>query len=121
MANMSKRRLLTGAAGTVGLCVLGGLVRAQPDARVIKVVARKFEYEPAVIQLVKGEPVIFELSSLDVTMGFNVPDFHVRSDMLPDKTTTLRFTPDKVGTFDFYCDVFCGSGHEEMEGSIVVS
>jgi len=29
--------------------------------------------------------------------------------------------PDKLGAFDFNCDVFCGSGHEEMAGRIVVS
>jgi heme/copper-type cytochrome/quinol oxidase subunit 2 len=26
-----------------------------------------------------------------------------------------------TGTFVFHCDVFCGSGHEEMAGRIVVS
>jgi cytochrome c oxidase subunit 2 len=119
--DISKRRLLGAGMAAAGATLVGRIGFAQDDAKVIKMVARKFEYEPAVIQLVKGEPVMFELSSQDVTMGFNLPDFHLRSDMLPGKTTTLAFTPDKAGTFSFYCDVFCGSGHEEMEGSIVVS
>jgi cytochrome c oxidase subunit 2 len=25
------------------------------------------------------------------------------------------------GTFPFHCDVFCGEGHEEMTGEIVVA
>jgi cytochrome c oxidase subunit 2 len=54
-------------------------------------------------------------------MGFNAPDFHVRADIVPDKTTTLRITADKVGKFDFFCDVFCGDGHEDMAGVIVVT
>jgi cytochrome c oxidase subunit 2 len=29
--------------------------------------------------------------------------------------------PDTAGKFFFACDVFCGSGHEEMEGEIVVT
>ena len=36
-------------------------------------------------------------------------------------TLRVRVVPEKVGTFDFHCDVFCGSGHEEMAGRIMVS
>lgn len=32
----------------------------------------------------------------------------------------VAMTPDKVGEFTFVCDVFCGSGHENMEGTIRV-
>jgi cytochrome c oxidase subunit 2 len=32
----------------------------------------------------------------------------------------LAFTPRKAGQFAFSCDVFCGSGHEGMDGVIVV-
>jgi len=32
----------------------------------------------------------------------------------------LRFTPDKVGTFTFLCDIFCGDGHEGMSGTMKV-
>jgi len=27
----------------------------------------------------------------------------------------------KVGEFPFHCDVFCGSGHDQMEGTIKVT
>jgi len=29
--------------------------------------------------------------------------------------------PDKTGTFTFVCDIFCGTGHEEMDGTIEVT
>jgi cytochrome c oxidase subunit II len=32
----------------------------------------------------------------------------------------VRIVPDKAGTLPFHCDIFCGSGHEEMTGEIVV-
>jgi cytochrome c oxidase subunit II len=35
--------------------------------------------------------------------------------------STLRLTPDKTGTFTFACDVFCGSGHEDMTGTLIVT
>ncbi len=109
------------AASALGLGLMLTRSRAQDEARVIKVTAKKFDYTPSHIELKQGEPVILEFTSQDVTMGFNLPDFHLRTDILPGKVTRLSFTPDKVGKFDFYCDVFCGDGHEEMEGEIVVS
>lgn len=30
-------------------------------------------------------------------------------------------TPDKSGEFPFHCDVFCGSGHESMTGTVIVT
>jgi cytochrome c oxidase subunit 2 len=44
----------------------------------------------------------------------------VRADIDPDHVTRLDLLPQRVGKFEFHCDVFCGSGHEGMEGEIVV-
>jgi cytochrome c oxidase subunit II len=119
--NKSKRRLLGAAVGTAGLGMLAGLGYAQTDARVIKIVAKKFVFEPATIQLAKGETVVFELTAIDVAMGFSAPDFKVRGDIMPGKSTSVRLTADKAGSFDFFCDVDCGEGHDDMAGKIVVS
>jgi cytochrome c oxidase subunit 2 len=64
--------------------------------------------------------VVLELKSEDVLMGFNAPDFNVRTDMLPGKPTRVRLVPGKTGKFVFLCDVFCGSGHEQMQGTLTV-
>jgi len=115
-----RRRLLLAA----GLATLAGATLGADGAkkpRVIRVKARRFKYTPDVIQLKKGEPVRFELTTADITMGFNIPDFGVRADILPEKTTYLDLTPDKAGTFTFLCDIFCGDGHEGMSGQIVVT
>jgi cytochrome c oxidase subunit 2 len=40
--------------------------------------------------------------------------------VVPDKPVRLRFVPDRVGTFEFHCDNFCGDGHEDMEGQFLV-
>ncbi len=96
-------------------------VAAQPEEQVIKVVAKKFDYTPNQIKLKKGVPVILEITSLDVIMGFNAPDLGVRADIAPGKVARIRVVSDKVGTFTFFCDIFCGSGHEDMTGTITVS
>ena len=86
----------------------------------IEIVARRFAYVPSELILKKGIPAVLELTSDDVLMGFDAPDLGVRADMLPGRITRIRFVPDKAGTFIFYCDVFCGGGHEEMQGIITV-
>ncbi len=107
-------------AGAALLTAAGAGVLAQGE-RVIKVTARKFVFTPNEIKLRKGEPVILEFTTEDVFMGFNAPDFNIRSDIVPTKTMRLRLTPDKAGTFVFLCDVFCGDGHESMSGKLVVA
>jgi cytochrome c oxidase subunit 2 len=96
------------------------VVVANPGEQVIKVNSRKFEFLPGTITLKKGVPVVLELTSSDVIMGFNVPDFKTRATIIPGVVTRIRIVPDKVGTFTFFCDVFCGDGHEDMSGLITV-
>ena len=91
----------------------------QPE-QVIKISAKKFEYSPSEIKVKKGVPVVLELTSLDRLHGFNCPELGIRSDINPGQIARVRFTPQKKGTFVFFCDVFCGEGHEDMSGKIIV-
>jgi cytochrome c oxidase subunit 2 len=65
--------------------------------------------------------VALELTSLDQLHGFNCPALKIRSDISPEKVSTIRFTPERTGTFEFHCDVFCGTGHGDMTGKITVT
>jgi plastocyanin/Icc-related predicted phosphoesterase len=87
---------------------------------VIKVSAKKFEFIPNTITLKKGIAAVLELTSLDVMHGFNCPDLGVRTDINPGTVSRVKITPQKAGTFQFFCDVFCGEGHENMTGKIIV-
>jgi len=93
---------------------------AQAPERVIKITAHKFAYEPDRIDLKVGEPVVLELTSKDVTHGFKIPDLGLRADLEPGETARVRLVPEKAGTFEFYCDNFCGIDHENMSATIVV-
>jgi len=92
----------------------------QTPERIVKITAHKFEYEPSEIHLKVGEPVVLELTSKDVTHGFNIPDFGLRADLEQGETARVRLVPEKVGTFEFHCDNFCGIDHESMSAAIIV-
>ena|SRR5215469_15354405 len=89
--------------------------------QVIKVTAKRFEYSPSVITVKVSTPVVLEFTSLDRTHGFAVPDLKLEAEIKAGETTRVRFVPDKVGRFAFHCNIFCGSGHEDMSGEIVVT
>ena len=118
--NSSIRVTVIAVAFFIGLGAGAAHVAAQPDEQVIKITAKKFDYTPSHITLKKGVPVVLEFTTADVLMGFNVPDLGARADIIPGKVVRLRIVPDKLGTFTFFCDIFCGSGHEDMTGTITV-
>jgi len=96
-------------------------VTANPKGPVVRLSVKRFEYSPNEIVLKKGVAVVIELESRDVVHGFNVPDLGVRTDVIPGKIARLQLTPQKSGRFTFHCDIFCGTGHEELVGTIVVT
>jgi cytochrome c oxidase subunit 2 len=117
---MKRRRWLRAAAGLPFAALLPALLARSAEERVVRIVARKFTYDPDEITLKAGEPVVLEMTTADVHMGFKCVDLGVRADILPGQVTRLRLTPDKTGAFPFFCDVFCGDDHELMGGVLRV-
>ena len=117
-----QRWLLLGATAMAILAwILISLPGLAAPEQVIQIKAKRFEYTPNEITLKKGVPVVLELTSLDRLHGFNCPAFKIRGDIKPQQITKISFTPDKAGTFEFHCDNFCGSGHENMTGKFIVA
>ena len=95
--------------------------QAGQTKQVIKITAKKFEYSPNEIRIKKGVPVILEFTSLDRVHGFTVPDLGgIRATIEPGTVTQVRIMAPKAGTYEFHCDLFCGDGHEDMTGKIIV-
>ena len=114
-------------AGALGILAIASgwhrlaTANASPAAeQVIHMTAKRFEYTPNEITVKKGVPVILEITSLDRDHGFKIPEFGIRADVKSGETTRVRIVADHTGRFEFRCDVFCGSGHEDMSGELVV-
>jgi len=120
-----KRVLIAGAllmsATLISCLALYVRANALPVQKEIHITAKKFDFTPDTITLKKGEPVVLVVSSQDRKHGFNLRAFGIRADVNPGATARIPFTPDKTGKFTFSCDVFCGEGHEDMTGTIVVT
>jgi len=115
---MDRRLLLAGFAAT--LVAAASRATAGPELRRIPVVARKFVFIPNEITLTQGESVVLGFTAPEVAMGFFAPALGLRALIVPGEVARLPFTASKAGRFDFLCDVFCGDGHEGMNGHLVV-
>lgn len=72
------------------------------------------------LHLPVGRPVKALLRSIDVVHNFYVPEFRAKMDLMPGLVSYFWFTPTRVGTFEILCAGFCGVGHPQMRGTIVI-
>ncbi len=121
----------------VGLCAYAfSVLRANEASKkgemTVNVTTRQFAFEfsypkspgkqvvSSILYLPEGQPVVFRLRSLDVIHSFFVPNFSEKLDAVPGIVTTLRVTPDTLGTFPVECTELCGAGHSLMRTSVRV-
>ena len=119
-----KRTMILVLIMTTGLGALGYTTYSRPradDVKVSRITAKKFDFTPNELTVKKGVPVVLELTSTDRVHGFSLPDFKLTAKIEPGKVTRVTFTPDRTGEFTFSCNIFCGSGHEDMAGRLIVT
>ncbi|HMQ01384.1 MAG TPA: nitrous oxide reductase, partial [Cyclobacteriaceae bacterium] len=84
-------------------------------------------FAPDNIEGVKiGDEVYFHVTNLeqdwDVPHGFAIKGANTAELLvMPGETQTLKWVPDRVGVFPFYCTDFCSALHQEMQGYLRVS
>lgn len=111
---------ITGLILGVGMTGLTSSAQAE-ETETVKVVAKEFEFQPATIEMEKGETVRLKL----VNQGQLSHNLHMRGietntgTIQAGNTDTIRVTASENGTLEFYCDV---PGHEQagMTGKILV-
>jgi len=87
--------------------------------RTIHIGVRQWEWDPKVIRAKAGERVRLIIHNADVRHTLVVPDLQIDIDIPPDGAVA-DFMATKKGTFDFICGTYCGIGHAEMQGTLIV-
>jgi cytochrome c oxidase subunit 2 len=89
----------------------------------VQVVASKFMFEPAVIEVSASESVRLVLRSKDTVHGFSIPNLKI--DVQIPKSggdpVIVEFVAPPPGRFDIACSEFCGIGHGHMKAALVSS
>lgn len=90
----------------------------------ILLVARTFErggWSPPEIRVKKGEKVRIRILAEDVTHSFQLMPFGIDTGpIFTGKTKVIEFTPNRAGTFPFYCNTRCSARHENLMGLLIV-
>ena len=97
---------------------------------VVNVTGQQFEWNfkypafgnlsSATLQLPIDAPVKLQITSVDVTHSFWVPEFGQKQDAVPGSVNTLAITPDRMGSFPVICTELCGLGHALMRSTAIV-
>lgn len=72
-----------------------------------------------VLYVPAGRPVRLSMTSRDVIHSFYVPEFRIKKDVLPGRTTEVWFEARAPGASSVYCAEYCGEGHSTMRASVV--
>jgi len=97
-----------------------GPAAQQLSVREITVEATNFKFEPSQIKVRQGERVRLTLKNAGGTHGISVPSLGIDLQAGAGESKTVEFTAGKPGSHPFLCHLFCGSGHADMTGAIVV-
>ena len=87
----------------------------------LTVTGSNFKWELTGPSVKKGDTVKLTIKVAEGGHGFSLPAFNVRSQELREgKEQVVEFVADKSGSFEYFCNVPCGSGHRQMRGTLVV-
>jgi cytochrome c oxidase subunit 2 len=104
---------------------LGGPPRvaaAEAGPRYFEVTASRYQFQPSTLEVNEGDTVRLILRSTDTTHGFGIKELKVET-LIPKggAPVLVEFLADRPGTFEFTCTEYCGAGHRNMRGTLIVS
>lgn len=122
----------------IGLGIFGwaswvyfGLQRAPEDATPVYIIAKQWMWKVSHAQpngpteidelhVPVGEAIRLVMTSEDVIHSFYIPAFRIKQDVLPGRYTSTWFQATEPGTYALKCSEYCGTGHAQMDGHVVV-
>ena len=90
------------------------------DVKEAKIEAYQFGFSPDPLIVKKGDRIKLILTSRDVTHGVYIKEYNINVAVRKGKAEDVEFTAEKAGTFDIICSVYCGQGHSNMRGKLIV-
>jgi cytochrome c oxidase subunit 2 len=92
------------------------------DPRAIDVIARRYAFEPAEIEVIEGERVRLLVKSGDGLHGFEIKALKISKEIPRGaEPVAIDFTAGAPGRYPILCSVYCGDGHDDMKGALVVT
>ena len=112
--------LVSVAAAVVVVGAAAHTVRAAQPVHEVSVIAKKFSFEPAEIQVVADESVRLVVRSADSVHGFAIPALKIDLQVpRGGDPAVAEFIAPPAGRYEVACSEFCGRGHGQMTAALV--
>ena len=111
---------LMAVAGVWGSTAPSAAQDSPTTQRSVAVVARKYAFEPARIDVGLNDLVKVTLSSRDIAHSFTIDAYRIAKRVGGGQTVTFEFRADQAGTFPIYCNLRQDDRCREMHGELVV-
>lgn len=85
----------------------------------VYLIAKQFFWFPT-LKLRAGETYRLHMSSVDFQHGFSLQPMNMNFQVVPGYDHVLTLTPLAPGEYPIVCNEFCGIGHQNMVGRIIV-
>ena len=97
---------------------------AVSEPKVFEIVAKRFSFEPATVEVIEGDTVRLLVRSADGPHGVEIKAFKVKK-AVPrakegDSPVTIEFVAAAAGEYPILCSEYCGNGHKDMKGTLIV-
>jgi len=124
--------IVIGVLGLAGYYLKTAFFRPAPEpmaGNVIDLEASMSGFDKKEIRVKVGQPVTIRLTSIDNSHHTDgggkhqwaVDELGVDVIAQPESSNTVTFTPDKAGSYIFYCDICCGGkANPTMNGQVIV-
>ena len=82
--------------------------------------AVQFAYFPGEVEVPANSEVTIHVTSEDVIHSYSVVGTNANTMVIPGEVASITFEADEPGEYGVLCSEYCGAGHHDMEGTLVV-
>jgi cytochrome c oxidase subunit 2 len=95
---------------------------ASRPVKTIELLAQRFSFTPERLEVTRGDHVRLTVRSADGTHGLAIKKLKLDIQVPKGgKPVVLEFDADQAGSFPITCSEYCGRGHSQMKGLLVVN
>jgi heme/copper-type cytochrome/quinol oxidase subunit 2 len=109
-------------AVAVGLLVYGAATATAQGARTREIDVRgdRFAFSPARIEVQKDDLVKISFTAVDIPHSFVIDEYRISKRAAAGQTGVIEFRADRVGEYEFYCNLAQDERCRGMKGKLVV-
>ena len=97
-----------------------GVRETAPGQYEVVMIGQAWSFTPNEVRIPAGSKVTFLMTTPDVIHGFHVEGTRLNVMLLPGQVSRVEYTFEEPGEHLIICHEYCGIGHHNMWGKVVV-